>query len=139
MSNQMTDLELVTKLAEEYGIEIEKKFIPFSGRRFAFYPTQLLAYTQKVEQAVLKSKQDALERKCIIAESQKVLPEGYMWAVTKGGHSICQPPRRTSPVIQEGMQLVPIEVTNKMVAAFLDAQDTAECVWKAMLNASKEG
>ncbi len=60
----MTDLELGTRMAEEYGIEIEKKFIPFSGRRFAFYPTQLLAF----EQAVL-AKRDEEWRKQIAETS----------------------------------------------------------------------
>lgn len=49
-----------------------------------------------------------------------------------------------SPVIREGMQLVPIEPTEKMLLAadnYMATADQWECypIYKAMLNASKEG
>jgi len=49
----------------------------------------------------------------------------------------------TSPVIQEGMQLVPIEPTKKMIISALNCKCDGSIplyqdVWEAMLNASKE-
>jgi len=70
------------------------------------------------------------------------------WQDAKWGNGIlvitvkndCKPmpwePEATEKSAPEGWRLVPIEPTNKMAAAFLDAPDTAEQVWNAMLSAA---
>jgi hypothetical protein len=120
----------------------------------------MLGYSELVRGYALRIKeleQENAELKRIIAESQKQEPYGYLhreqgrvmpdFHYKQSSHEGMMP-IFASPIIQEGMQLVPIEPTKQMMldASEIDLEEeTPEMyqkylyeIYKAMLNASKE-
>lgn len=126
---------------------------PFVMSKYATKEALLTDKCAWQEQHIKKLEQENAELKRIIAEMRAVDSPDFEKLKELGwAFNLCEicgeSLSASKPAIQEGMQLVPIEPTKKMIQAAnkIDAwvvhegqESQAEEMYKAMLNASKEG
>lgn len=90
--------------------------------------TEALGEDMKIYQAIADNyskPKDALIEAAKVEQSA-IVPQGCVWAVTKGGHSICQPPKRWSEQSASATSAQPVAWRHNLTHTLHDTEDEVQ-------------